>query len=37
MPFPGAEGEKFLISFEGNKNLGAASDYLGVLFSWVWK
>ena len=37
MPFPGAEGEKFLLSFEGNKNLGASSDYLGVLFSWVWR
>jgi hypothetical protein len=37
MPVPAAGGDKLLISVEGNKNLGAASDYLGFLVSWVWK
>jgi len=36
MPFPGDRSEKLLLSIEGNKNLGAASDYLGALISWVW-
>ncbi len=37
MPLPAAGGDKLLVSVEGNKNLGASSDYLGVLLSWVWK
>lgn len=37
MPFPGTETEKFLLTVEGNKNLGASSDYIGALVSWVWK
>lgn len=37
MPLPVAGGDKLLVSVEGNKDLGAASDYLGVLLSWVWK
>jgi hypothetical protein len=28
--------EKLLVSLEGNKNMGASSDYLGALISWVW-
>jgi len=36
-PLPAAGGDKLLVSVEGNKNLGASSDYLGVLLSWVWK
>lgn len=35
-PIPNA-GEKVLLSFEGNKNLGASSDYVGCLVSWIWK
>lgn len=37
MPFPGADNDQILLSFEGNRNLGAASDYIGCLVSWVWK
>ena len=37
MPLPAAGGDKLLVSVEGNKNLGASSDYLGVLLSWIWK
>lgn len=37
MPFPGAQNERILLSFEGNKNMGASSDYVGCLVSWVWK
>ncbi len=36
MPFPGANTDKFLLSIEGNKNMGASSDYFGALVSWVW-
>jgi hypothetical protein len=36
MPFPGAQNEKILLSFEGNKNMGASADYLGCLVSWIW-
>ena len=36
MPLPVA-GDKLLVSVETNKDLGASSDYLGVLLSWVWK
>lgn len=37
MPLPAGGGDKLLLSLEGNKDLGASSDYLGVLVSWVWK
>lgn len=37
MPFPGANNDKILLSVEGNKNMGASSDYIGCLISWVWK
>jgi hypothetical protein len=37
MPFPGFDHQNILLSLEGNKNLGATSDYLGCLVSWVWK
>ena len=37
MPFPGANNNRVLLSVEGNKNLGAASDYIGCLVSWMWK
>jgi hypothetical protein len=37
MPFPGANTEKLLLSIEGNKDMGASSDYIGALVSWVWK
>jgi hypothetical protein len=37
MPFPGANNDKILLSLEGNKNMGAASDYVGCLVSWIWK
>lgn len=37
MPLPAAGGDKLLVSVEANKDLGASSDYLGVLLSWVWK
>ncbi len=33
MPLPG----NILLSFEGNKNMGASSDYIGCLVSWIWK
>ncbi len=33
IPLPGA----MLISLEGNKNMGASSDYIGCLVSWIWK
>lgn len=36
MPFPGSQNERILLSFEGNKNMGASSDYLGCLVSWIW-
>ncbi len=36
LPLPAAGGDKLLLSFEGNKDLGASSDYLGVLVSWIW-
>lgn len=36
MPFPGAHQERILLSVEGNKNMGASSDYLGALVSWIW-
>jgi hypothetical protein len=35
MAIPNTE-EKLLVSLEGNKNMGASSDYLGALLSWVW-
>jgi hypothetical protein len=37
MPLPVEGGERLLVALEGSKNLGAASDYLGVNLSWVWK
>jgi hypothetical protein len=37
MPFPGANNDKVLLSIEGNKNMGEASDYIGCLVSWIWK
>lgn len=37
MPFPGADNDKILLSLEGNKNMGASSDYIGCLVSWIWK
>ncbi len=37
MPFPGARNKKILLSVEGNKNMGAAADYVGALVSWMWK
>lgn len=37
MPLAAAGGDKLLLSVEANKDLGASSDYLGVLLSWVWK
>jgi hypothetical protein len=37
MPFPGDQTNKLLLSLEGNKNMGAASDYVGCLVSWIWK
>lgn len=35
MAIPNTE-EKLVVSLEGNKNLGAASDSLSALISWVW-
>jgi hypothetical protein len=32
-----ALNNKVLLSFEGNKNMGASSDYVGCLVSWIWK
>lgn len=37
MPFPGANNDKVLLSLEGNRNMGASSDYIGCLVSWIWK
>jgi hypothetical protein len=37
MPFPGANNDKILLSVEGNKSMGASSDYIGCLVSWIWK
>ncbi len=37
MPFPGAHHDRILLSIEGNRNLGASSDYIGCLVSWIWK
>lgn len=37
MPFPRANNDKLLLTVEANRNLGAASDYVGCLVSWVWK
>jgi hypothetical protein len=37
MPLPAAGGDKLLVSVETNKDLGASSDYVGVLISWIWK
>jgi hypothetical protein len=37
MPLAVGGGDKLLLSVEANKDLGASSDYLGVLISWVWK
>lgn len=34
--FPWANSDQLLLSLEGNKDMGASSDYLGVLVSWVW-
>lgn len=28
---------KVLLSLEANKNMGASSDYIGCLVSWIWK
>lgn len=33
LPLSGA----MLVSLEGNKNMGASSDYIGCLVSWIWK
>jgi hypothetical protein len=37
MPFPGAQKDQLLLSLEANRDLGASSDYIGCLLSWVWK
>lgn len=37
MPLPGAQNDKLILTLEGNKNLGAADDYVGALVSWIWK
>jgi hypothetical protein len=37
MPFPGADTNKLLLSLEGNRDMGASSDYIGCMVSWVWK
>jgi hypothetical protein len=37
MPLPVGDGDKLLASVETNKNLGASSDYVSLLLSWVWK
>jgi hypothetical protein len=34
---PGDYQDKILLSIEGNKNFGASSDFVGCLFSWIWK
>ncbi len=36
-PLAAAGGDKLLVSVETNKNMGASSDYVGVLLSWIWK
>ncbi len=36
MPFPASGTDRVLLSLEGNKNMGAASDSLGCLVSWIW-
>jgi hypothetical protein len=36
MPFPAAGTDRVLLSLEGNKDMGGASDYLGCLASWIW-
>lgn len=35
MAMPGSQ-ERLVLSLEANKNLGATSDYVGALVSWVW-
>jgi hypothetical protein len=35
--FPGAGSDKILLSLEANRDMGASSDYVGCLISWVWK
>lgn len=37
VPLAVAGGDKLVVSVEGNKNLGASYDYMGVLLSWIWK
>ncbi|HXH76468.1 MAG TPA: hypothetical protein VNJ08_15960 [Bacteriovoracaceae bacterium] len=37
MPFPGADPDKLLLSLEGNKDMGASSDYVSLLVSWIWR
>ncbi len=37
MPLPVGDGDKLLASVETNNNLGASSDYVSLLLSWVWK
>lgn len=37
MPLPWINRDRMLLSFEGNRNLGASSDYVGFLISWIWK
>lgn len=36
MPFPGAGNDRLFLNVEGNRNMGASSDYLGCLVSWIW-
>ncbi len=36
MPFPASGTDRVLLSLEGNKNMGASSDSLGCLVSWIW-
>lgn len=36
MPFPG-QHRNLLLSFEGSKNMGSGTDYIGCLVSWMWK
>lgn len=37
LPFPGDHSNKLLISLEGNMDMGASSDYVACLVSWIWK
>ena len=37
MPLPLINRDRMLLSLEGNTNLGASSDYIGFLISWIWK